>query len=213
MTVETKFPGTLQERLELGPGIVRLPASWVEYVDLLQECEYQIEYENQHIILMSIATNPHEAIVSNIIIALGRYFQDDDNLLILSSNRHVFSKEFKADYAPDAHVVKGKPVEHTLREGLTANLNPRIVFEVLSPSTRERDWNEKLPVYKKFPSVQQIIYVEQSRPFVSVYTRMDNSERWENVDYDKMEQAFLVEGKPVLLKDLYRKIDFAKPVQ
>jgi Uma2 family endonuclease len=177
MAVEAKFPITLKERVESGPAIVRIPASWEEYVDLLEECEYQIEYENQHILFISIATNTHEAIVSNIIIALGLHFRDDDNLLILSSNRHVFSKEFNADYAPDAHVVKGKPIEHTLRKGLTANLNPRIVFEVLSPSTRERDWNEKLPVYKKYTSVQQIIYVGQSRPFVSVYTRMDNSER------------------------------------
>jgi Uma2 family endonuclease len=208
MTVETKLPVTLKERLDMGPGTARIPATWEEYLDLLEECEYQIEYDNQHIILMSIASNTHEKIVANILAMLTRIFEDDEEMLELGSNRHIFNPEFEADFAPDAHVVKGTPKEYTLRKGLTANLNPSIVFEVLSPSTRERDWNGKLPVYKKIPTVQQIIYIEQSRPYVSVFTRMDNAGRWENVDYDQLDQELPVEGRPVSLKDIYKKVKF-----
>lgn len=208
MTVETKLPVTLKERLDMGPGTVHIPASWEEYLDFLEECEYQIEYENQHIILMSIASTYHETIVINISGILFQLFGDDDSYNYASSNRHVFNPESEADFAPDAHVVKGTPQEYTLRKGLTANLNPSIIFEVLSPSTRERDWNEKLPVYKKIPTVQQIIYIEQSRPYVSVFTRMDTAGRWENVDYDQLGQELPVEGRPVRLKDIYKKVKF-----
>ena len=192
----------------MGQETVRIPASWEEYLDLLEECEYQIEYDNQDIIIMSIASNTHEKIVANILAMLTRIFEDDEEMLELGSNRHVFNPEFDADFAPDAHVVKGTPQEYTLRKGLTANLNPYIVFEVLSPSTRERDWNEKLPIYKKTPTVQQIVYIEQSRPYVSVFTRIDNTARWENVDYDQLDQELLVDGKPVSLKDIYKKVQF-----
>ena len=72
MSVLSKFPVTLEERLSLGPDTVRFPASWEEYLDLLEECEYQIEYANQEIIAMSIASDPHEAIVANILGVLYR---------------------------------------------------------------------------------------------------------------------------------------------
>jgi Uma2 family endonuclease len=124
------------------------------------------------------------------------------------SNRHVFIPEFESDYAPDAHVVKGVPIEHILRKGLTANLNPCILFEVLSPSTRDADWSEKLPRYKRIASARQIVYIEQSRPFVTVFNRIANTNRWETEDFDNLENFVKIEGEDVMLKDLYRKVVF-----
>jgi Uma2 family endonuclease len=102
MTVETKLPATLEERLELGSGIVRIDATWQEYLDLLAECEYQIEYDNQQIILMSIASDPHETIVSQIIACLVNALVKDEEFTVKGSNRHIFIEEFQREYAPDA---------------------------------------------------------------------------------------------------------------
>lgn len=202
------FPITLADRAELDPGLVRMPASWDEYLDLLEVCAFPIEFEDNEIILMSIASNPHEAIVVNIASILVRLFGDDPNFFYASSNRHIFIPEFEADYAPDAHVVQGNPVEYVLRKGLTANLNPRILFEVLSPSTQEHDLTTKLPRYKKIASVRQIIYVEQTRPAISVYTRIGDTNRWENEDFDTLEQTLLIEEQPVAVHDFYKKVIF-----
>jgi Uma2 family endonuclease len=209
MEVLAKYPVTLAERLELGPDTLRFPASWEEYLDLLEECEYSIEYANHEIIAMSIASKTHETIVANILIALGKIFEDNPDFLLLGSNRHVFIEEFQADYSPDASVLKGEEAEHILRKGLTAYTNPHIIFEVLSVSTRETDMVEKLPRYKKIPSVRQIIYIEQTRPFVMVFNRIENSSRWENEDFDHLEQSFQIEGQSVKLQDLYKKVSFA----
>ena len=206
--VASKFPTTLTERLELGPDAVRLPATWNEYLDLLETCEYPVEFDDNQIILMSIASSPHEAIVINIAGILFNLFGDDPQFYYAGSNRHIFIKEFQADYAPDAHVVKGAPLEHTLRKGLTANLNPHIIFEVLSPSTREYDLGTKLPRYKKISTVRQVIYVEQTQSLVSVYTRIRDSNQWINEDFDRLEQVFKIENEPVPVKDLYKKIVF-----
>ena len=210
--VATKiFPVTLTERLDLGNRLVRLPASWEEYLDLLEEAEHTIEYANEEIIFMSIATNPHEAIVINISGILYALFGDNDNFFYASSNRHVFIPEFEADYAPDAHVVRGRPQEHTLRKGLTANLNPAIVFEVLSPSTRDHDLDEKLSRYKRIGSVEQIIYLEQGEPCVMTWQRVGQSNRWENEDFTDMEQEFQVAGEAVMVRDFYKKVLFGVP--
>lgn len=208
MNVEAKIPVRLEDRLDLGPGIVRIPASWQEYLDLLAECDYQTEYDNEEIILMSIASDPHETIVSQIIAVLVNALFNEQDFTVKGSNRHVFIEEFQKDYAPDAHVVKGPPKIHTLRKGLTANTNPWLVVEILSPSTYVRDWNEKLAYYKQVPSLKHIVYIEQEHPFVSVYSRVGESAVWENRDYYKMEESFDVAGQPIFLKDIYNKVIF-----
>ncbi len=208
MSTTTKFPTTLSERLELGAGDIRMPARWEEYTELLAECEYQIEYEDQHIIIRSVPTHPHEAIVMNIGGLLFQIFKKHPDMLALGSNRHVFIEEFRADYAPDVSVLKGKPVEYELRKGLTAYTNPHIIFEVLSPSTSRKDWTTKLPRYKKLGSVRQIIYIEQRYPYIYVFDRIGDSGRWENADYDRLDQSFPIEGEMVSLSDLYQKVIF-----
>ena len=213
MTADVKFPTTLAERIELGPEIVRIPATWEEYLDLLGECDYQIEYDNQQIILMSIASDPHEVIVINIGTCLNLALDNEPEMAVRGSNRHVFIKEFEKDYAPDIHVVKGEPEMYLLRKGLTANTNPWLVVEVLSASTLVRDMKEKLPAYKKIPSLRHIIYIHQDRPLVTVYNRVGSSVVWETIDYDRLEDHFPVAGQPVNLKDIYKKIIFPEVKQ
>jgi len=208
MSVETKFPVTLAERLELGADIVRVSATWEEYLDLLEECDFQIEYDNEQIILMSIASDPHEVITSNIITCLSNGLNDEPDMAVRGSNRHVFIEEFQKDYSPDAHIVKGEPVIYVLRKGLTANTNPWLVVEILSPSTFVRDMKEKLPAYKKIPSLRHILYIHQDRPMVTVYNRVGESAVWETIDYDRIEDAFTVAGQPIYLKDVYKKVVF-----
>lgn len=211
MIVEAKYPTTNMERLELGPDIVRFPAPWREYLALLDDCEYQIEYDNHEIILMSIASDPHEAIVANLIFRFGLAFDDEPDMGVRGSNRHVFIPEFQKDYAPDLHVVKGEPQIHLLRKGLTANLNPWLVVEVLSPSTFARDMSEKLPAYKKIPSLRHIIYIHQNRPLVTISNRVGNSTVWETTDFDRLEDHFEVAGQLVYLKDVYKKVILPEP--
>jgi len=49
MEVITKMPVTIEERLEFGTAL-RIPATFDEFLDLLEECEYRIEYDNGEII-------------------------------------------------------------------------------------------------------------------------------------------------------------------
>ena len=200
MTADVKFPLTMVERIELGPDIVRIRASWDQYTELLAECEYQIEYEDQQIILMSIASDPHEVIVMNIGTYLNIALDNEPDMAVRGSNRHVYIPEFQKDYAPDAHVIKGEPDMHLLRKGLT----------VLSSSTFVRDMKEKLPAYKKIPSLRHIIYIHQDRPLVTVFNRVGESVVWETIDYDRLEDHFTVAGQQVYLKDIYKKIIFPK---
>lgn len=208
MSVATKFPTTIAERTELGNELVRFPATWQEFVEIVEDCEYPIEYENQEIVAMSIASNIHELIVGSIITILNILFDDEPDIMVLGSNRHVVVKGLKGSFAPDAHVIKGEPDFYTLRKGLTANTNPWLIVEVLSSSTQSRDWNEKLGAYKKNPSCAHILYIKQDQPYVSAFHRKGDSTVWENIDYDEMEQEINIEGHSFSLAKLYKKVKF-----
>jgi Uma2 family endonuclease len=78
---------------------------------------------------------------------------------------------------PDVAVLCGPSRYHP--EEPTVILNPKAVFEVLSPSTAVRDRNVKLPKYKRSESLQTIVYVEHSRREVTAYFR--TREGWEEV--------------------------------
>lgn len=105
MSATATIPITWAERLDLGPKTMYFPASWEEYIELLPDLEYRTEYDNHHIIAMSIATDPHETLVANILGILYQLLEDKPDMKALGSNRHVYLAEFQADYAPGVSVV------------------------------------------------------------------------------------------------------------
>ncbi|WP_372424584.1 Uma2 family endonuclease [Salinarimonas chemoclinalis] len=54
---------------------------------------------------------------------------------------------------------------------------PRLVVEVLSPSTRDFDAFEKLEEYKRVASIEAILLVEPNRPLVLAWTR-EGDDAW-----------------------------------
>ncbi len=47
MEAAVKIPMTRSELLELGIGLVKFPATWEEYWEMLGKVEYNIEYQNE----------------------------------------------------------------------------------------------------------------------------------------------------------------------
>lgn len=207
MTATTvKFPITLKERGELGSDPYPFEASMEEFGDLLEVCEYQIEYQNGTIIAMSMASDSHEQLVANLLGVLFLLFKGNSNFKRYGSNRHVFIGEAKVVFSPDASVIKGEPEVVEYAKGKTANKNPWLLAEILSPSTRNRDWGEKLTLYKNIPSLKYLLYIEQDISLVTVFERRDEDGRWSSIDYNTLDQSFTVEGQAVSLADLYENI-------
>ncbi len=208
-TLIGKFPHTLEERLELGPDTVCLPATFEEFVALLDACDYSIEYQDQQIVFMSIASDLHEKIVANLLFVFGALFRKMPQYNRYGSNRHVFVPEFQTAYSPDASIVFGEPDVFTYSKGKTANLNPWLVVEVLSDSTRNRDWGQKLPHYKQIESMRYILLIEQDQSLVTLFSRSLEDNRWKSEDFDQLNQVFLLEGQAVALEDIYENIKFS----
>ena len=84
--------------------------------------------------------------------------------------------------------------------------NPYIVIEVLSASTGRYDFTTKLHNYKKIPSVKQIILIDQYQALIYSYVRSDDGTVWLNVDYDKMEDAIVIDSYTVQMKEIYKNV-------
>jgi Uma2 family endonuclease len=214
------LPYKLIDRFEL-PVEMRIAASFNDYIELLSESEYKIEYSNGHLIsifetdntnqniLMGYATLTHEELVGNLIFALNLLFRSNRNYHILGSNTAIYVADNLAGYNPDVVVRKGEAVmkPHKFRKKTVNCLsNPSIVIEVLSQGTREYDLIEKFNNYKKIPSLEQIIFVEQYWSQVMTYIRQPNS--WLFVEKTDISASIPVENSTISLADIYQKIDF-----
>jgi Uma2 family endonuclease len=190
--------------------LVRIPASKEDYFALAEELPFKIEYHENEIITMGLASYWHEKITATLIALLYQLFsQKDSDFDILGSNSGVQIPKFEGGYyMPDVTIVKGNPV---FKENSSAIItNPYIIVEVLSPATKAFDLSEKLPEYKLIESLQQVIYVNPEKISVSTFIRSENPNAWINQDFYSLEDSITVEDASISLADIYRKIVFEK---
>lgn len=162
------------------------------------------EYVGGIVYAMTGAKIVHNVISSNAVVALGyqlrgkkcQAFTSDMKIRVRLRNQWRF-------YYPDVSVVcQSNPSEDLFQDA------PVVVIEVLSPSTRRTDTQEKQEAYLSLPSLGVYLLVEQSSAFVTVFRRQ-GSEFTTDV-YDQMDQVIpLPEIDAELpLAELYARVEF-----
>jgi Uma2 family endonuclease len=207
----TSFPSTRMELAMLGGDeLQRFPASMDEYWELLEEADFKADFYKNEIIAKSYETDRHSDIVTEILHILKKIFPKPNlNFKVHNPNRPICIPDCdNAIFNPDGSVVSQPPVYFEYRPGMNAETTPILVFEVLSKNTRAYDIAEKLPCYKKIPSLRQILYVDTLKPFVSVFERVGESNQWLTTDFEKADDFILINGKTVSLKEIYQDVFF-----
>lgn len=203
--VALKLPESLEE-----DELMRLPATWEEYLDVAETSSLTIQFVNGEII-MSQASRLHELLIIRIGTLLTLFFDQFTDYQVLGSNVKIVIPDRAGDVNADLSVVK-EPVDYgTTPAGRPSDMrikNPEIVVEVLSKSTRKFDLEEKLSYYKLIPSLQYILFVDQYRPYASVYTRTNVPDEWLNHDYRTLESIVQLGELRLPMADIYRKVTF-----
>ena len=207
MNVLTKFPLTIEERLEFGE-VLRIPVSFDEFLDALETCEYRIEYDNGEIFsFMGIATDSHEYLV----IKIGHLLQnllDEDLFAVYGSNLALHIPSFgKKYYNADCIVVKGKIQKIPLRGKMEAVTNPIIIVEVLSPTTVDFDLGRKFKNYRNIPSLEQVIFISSMEKAVHNYRRNKGGWLLKSFFNNKDEVPLLDEGI-LKIEKIYKKLTY-----
>ena len=111
---------------------------------------------------------------------------------------------------PDVTVILGQP-EFPKNGKRTVILNPTIIFEVLSKSTKKFDDTQKFYSYKAISSLQEYILVDQEQCFIEIRRKssLDN-QAWTFEKFTDMEDDILLQSIDFKLsmKDIYRQIVF-----
>ncbi len=198
---------TILEQLKT-QDLVRVLASEEEFFALSAQLPFKIEYHESEIITMGLASYWHEVLIMTLGGIFYNLFSGKKEFTVSGSNTGVKVPKFEGGYyLPDVVVVKGAP--EFKPDSTAIILNPYIVVEVLSPSTKEFDLSDKLPDYKHIDSLQQIIFVDQKKMNLSSYTRSKQPGVWLNQDFFEGD-TIVIENMPVALKDIYDKVQFVK---
>ena len=104
---------------------------------------------------------------------------------------------------PDITVECGRPAPSSMEA-----LEPRIVVEVLSPSTMNLDRLRKLEEYKRHPAIQVILLVDTFAPSITAWRRRAGG--WDVENYDGLGGAVALPeiGVEIALADVFENVAF-----
>ena len=151
------------------------PMTIFEFIDWEPLQEGKHEFMDGYIVAMAGARPPHNRIISSLATRLGSHLNGSRSRCEgMTSDQAVYLHEISAYVYPD-YLVACDP--KFLKSGNQALENPVIVFEVLSPSTRDYDQGAKLTAYMKCPSLRQIVFIDSARVSVTSFFRV--GEGWQ----------------------------------
>ena len=123
--------------------------------------------------MMAGGSNAHSRVQRNILVALDVALRHS-GCSPHGSDLAVRTSDFDIRY-PDVSVFCG----HLDRSDDKARAfdDPKLVVEVLSPSTRDKDMSDKLPDYLALPKLTEILYVDPELETITLWTR-DSQGDW-----------------------------------
>src|SRR5579859_3564509 len=144
-----------------------------------QNSEVKYEYSDGRMYEMAGGTYNHSSISLNLGSVLKAHLRGKV-CRVVNSDMHVLPRgDENPSYLPDI-TVTCNPDDYQGQS--TAVCSPRLIIEILSPSTVQRDRGEKLRAYKACPSMQEYVMVSTRRREVEVYRRQSIHE-WTNTLY------------------------------
>ncbi|MBD2597579.1 Uma2 family endonuclease [Nostoc spongiaeforme FACHB-130] len=178
-----------------------------EYLEFEVNSEEKHEYIDGQIILMPGGTPNHNKLAGNLYAAI-LYAMKRLPYEVYSSDQRIWIPQKHILTYPDVSVVK-TPLEY--QEGRRDTLiNPVLIAEVLSKSTKSYDRDEKFAAYRTIPNFQEYILIDQYKIHVEHYYKTDNN-KWIFSEYEDANLLLNLSSIPcqVLLGDIYDKVDLS----
>jgi Uma2 family endonuclease len=180
-----------------------------EYLRKEERSEELHEYENGIITKLPMARGPHNIIISNTSAELVFAFKKDKKYSVFTGQQLVYMPKLNISRYPDILAVCETPVYFDDNEVLL--MNPILIVEVLSKSTRSYDRKGKFDEYKTLASFKEYVIIDQNKPFIETRFQ-EKPNHWvfgECTDLDGSVDLKSV-GCTITLKDIYNNIVLKK---
>lgn len=146
-----------------------------EYWEFSEKSEGRNEYIDGEIKPMTGGTPNHNEIAGNFYTFLKLALRGKGYKVFMSDVRLGISRYNVYTY-PDIMLIKGKPVLQDNRHDTV--INPLLIIEVLSKSTKNYDQGDKFDYYRSIPGFAEYILVDQYSYSVKQFAKADDGRWW-----------------------------------
>lgn len=186
----------------------KLPITSAEYLEGELRAELRHEFIDGRVYDMSGASRKHNEICGDLYSNLKAHLRGGPCRTYIEAVKvRIADDAGEAYYYPDVFVAcePGDDDSHVVN-------NPKLIIEVLSDSTARIDRNDKLPNYKRIPTVEEIVLIEQDWPEILVFRR---SEKWKRNLYTQFDTIVRLDsiGYAAPLSSFYQSNPFPEDVQ
>ncbi|MBD2206285.1 Uma2 family endonuclease [Calothrix sp. FACHB-1219] len=177
-----------------------------EYLELEEAADYKSEYIDGQIIPMAHESINHNYIGGNFAAALNFAFKKLNYQVFFFQMRLCIPKKRIYTY-PDVIIVAGNVDCYHKRTDII--LNPQVIIEVLSKSTKAYDYHDKFEAYRTIPTFKEYLLIDQNRIYVEQFSKT-GKKQWALREYDEEDEAISLVTVPfeISLQDLYNKVRF-----
>lgn len=172
-----------------------------EYLAMEEAAAEKHEYYRGEIFAMSGAKLPHSTISGNLFAELAvklkgkecRPYGSDQRIHIESNTLFTY---------PDISIICGEPV--TLNNDDWNVLNPAVIIEILSASTKNYDRGEKFMLYRDIPTLREYMLVDPESIHIEIF-RLNAVHRWELEEYKSTEDQLHIKAinETIAVADIY----------
>ena len=176
-----------------------------EYLARERQAEQKSEYFNGEIFAMSGASPRHVLIVTNVVAELRGQLKKRSCTVYSTGLRVRVSATGLYTY-PDVVVVCETPQFDDERKDTL--LNPTLIVEVLSDSTKDYDRGDKFEQYRTLPSFVEYVLIAQDKHHVEHFVRQPDK-RWILAETNRLEDVITLTsiGCTLALQEVYDKVD------
>lgn len=180
-----------------------------EYVRFEERSNRKHEFHDGEILAMSGGSFNHGLIATNFNREIGIRLKGNPCRVVDSNVRISTPRRM---YYPDGSVICGPPEFDPRDPSRQSVTNPRVIIEVLSPSTESYDRGEKFDHYGDLASLEEYILVAQDRPRVETLLRQPDGS-WNLSPFVGLEATALIRTLriEVPLAEIYSGVVFPPP--
>lgn len=177
-----------------------------EYLTMERASSEKHEFADGEIFAMTGSSLKHNEIAQNISGGLRTQFRDRTCRVFTLDVRVCVHPDYRYTY-PDVVVVCGEP--KVLDDKFDTLLNPTLIVEVLSESTRNYDRGDKFQQYRDVVSFCEYLLVDQDKVHIELFTKQTDG-RWTFWETNSIEAVVPLEsvGASLRVSEIYSNIDF-----
>jgi Uma2 family endonuclease len=176
-----------------------------EYLDMENASMEKHEYYKGDVFAMSGAKVRHNIISGNLFIALGQKLKGKKCKPYNSDQRIHIQSNTLFTY-PDISIICGEII--TLNNDDYNVLNPAVIVEVLSKSTKNYDRGEKFKLYRDIPTLKEYILADSESIHIEVF-RLNENNHWELEEYNSVENFLFIKAidEKILISEIYEGVN------